>query len=76
MERNGLTPQQIVFSDKSLEKIIHNYTREAGELRNLEPGIGDVCRKAARKYLENKQGPIRINEGNLEKISWKKREFL
>ena len=51
IERNGLTPQQIVFSDKCLEKIIHNYTREAG-VRNLERRIGDVCRKAARKYLE------------------------
>ena len=29
-ERSGLTEEQIVFSDKSLEKIIHNYTREAG----------------------------------------------
>ncbi len=72
IERNGLTPQQIVFSDKCLEKIIHNYTREAG-VRNLERRIGDVCRKAARKYLEKKQGPIRINEGNLEKYLGKER---
>ena len=72
VERNGLTPHQIVFSDKCLEKIIHNYTREAG-VRNLERRIGDVCRKAARKYLEKKQGPIRINEGNLEKYLGKER---
>lgn len=72
VERNGFTPQQIVFSDKCLEKIIHNYTREAG-VRNLERRIGDVCRKAARKYLEKKQGPIRINEGNLEKYLGKER---
>lgn len=72
VERNGLTPQQIVFSDKCLKKIIHNYTREAG-VRNLERRIGDVCRKAARKYLEKKQGPIRINEGNLEKYLGKER---
>ena len=72
VERNGLTPQQIVFSDKCLEKIIHNYTREAG-VRNLERRIGDVCRKAARKYLEKKQGSIRINEGNLEKYLGKER---
>ena len=72
VERNGLTPQQIIFSDKCLEKIIQNYTREAG-VRNLERRIGDVCRKAARKYLEKKQGPIRINEGNLEKYLGKER---
>ena len=40
IERNGLTPQQIVFSDKCLEK---------------------------------KQGPIRVNEGNLEKYLGKER---
>ena len=55
-----------------LEKIIHNYTREAG-VRNLERRIGDVCRKAAREYLEKKQGPIRVNEGNLEKYLGKEK---
>ncbi|MFR6349833.1 MAG: endopeptidase La, partial [Enterocloster aldenensis] len=50
--RNGLKESQITFSDKSLEKIIHNYTREAG-VRNLERRVGDVCRKAARQFLEN-----------------------
>lgn len=39
--RNGLKESQITFSDKSLEKIIHNYTREAG-VRNLERRVGDV----------------------------------
>lgn len=65
MERNGLKKGQITFSDKSLEKIIHNYTREAG-VRNLERRIGDVCRKAARKYLEEKKETIKITESNLE----------
>ena len=73
IERNGLTPQQIVFSDKSLEKIIHNYTREAG-VRNLERRIGDVCRKAARGYLEDKKhSRIRITESNLEKYLGKEK---
>lgn len=72
-ERNGLTQEQIVFSDKSLEKIIHNYTREAG-VRNLERRIGDVCRKAARGYLEDKKhSRIRITEGNLEKYLGKEK---
>ena len=72
-ERSGLTEEQIVFSDKSLEKIIHNYTREAG-VRNLERRIGDVCRKAARGYLEDKKhGRIRITESNLEKYLGKEK---
>ena len=72
-ERSGLTEEQIVFSDKSLEKIIHNYTREAG-VRNLERRIGDVCRKAAKGYLEDKKhSRIRITESNLEKYLGKEK---
>ncbi len=71
-KRCGLGPQQLIFSDKALEKMIHNYTREAG-VRGLERRIGDVCRKSARKYLEGKETPIRITEGNLEKYLGKER---
>ena len=72
MERNGLKEGQITFSDKSLEKIIHNYTREAG-VRNLERRIGDVCRKAARQFLEYKKKSIKITESNLEKYLGKEK---
>lgn len=72
MERNGLKEGQISFSDKSLEKIIHNYTREAG-VRNLERRIGDVCRKAARQFLEDKKTSVRITETNLEKYLGKEK---
>ncbi len=52
LERSGLTEDQLAISDGALKKIIHNYTREAG-VRNLERRIGDICRKAAREYLES-----------------------
>lgn len=51
MERHGLTKKDLSVSEAALEKIIHNYTREAG-VRNLERRIGDICRKAAREILE------------------------
>ena len=72
MGRNGLKESQITFSDKSLEKIIHNYTQEAG-VRNLERRIGDVCRKAARQFLENDRKSIKITESNLEKYLGKEK---
>ena len=72
LEKNGLSKEQLTFSDKALEKIIHNYTREAG-VRNLERRIGDVCRKAAREFLENKRKVLRVTEGNLEKYLGKER---
>jgi ATP-dependent Lon protease len=48
----GLTSKHIQFSDKSIQKIISEYTRESG-VRNLEREIGSVIRKIARKYAEN-----------------------
>ncbi len=72
LERNGLTGGQVSFTDKSLMKMIHNYTREAG-VRNLERRIGDICRKAAREFLEDKKNSIRITENTLEKYLGKEK---
>ena len=66
LERNGLTSEELTISDKALEKIIHNYTREAG-VRNLERRIGEICRKAAREFLEKKRTAVRVTETSLEK---------
>ncbi len=66
LERNGLSKEKLVISDKALERMIHNYTREAG-VRGLERRIGEICRKAAREFLEKRKQLIRVNEGNLEK---------
>lgn len=66
MEKNGLAKEQLTITNTALEKIIHNYTREAG-VRNLERRIGDICRKAARELLEQNKKSIRVTEKNLEK---------
>ena len=61
---HGLTPQQISFSEGTIAKIIRDYTREAG-VRNLERNIANLCRKAARKIVQD-QGPvIKITAQNL-----------
>jgi ATP-dependent Lon protease len=51
IERNGLTPARIEFTDEALLEIIDGHTREAG-VRNLEREIGAVCRKVARDWAE------------------------
>lgn len=66
MEKNGLSKIQLTITNPALEKVIHNYTREAG-VRNLERRIGDICRKAARELLEQEKKSIRITDKNLEK---------
>ena len=72
MEKNGLSTKELSFSDHALEKIIHNYTREAG-VRNLERRIGDICRKAAREFLEDKRRVIKVTETSLEKYLGKEK---
>lgn len=72
IERNGLTDRMLSVTDKALEKIIHNYTREAG-VRNLERRIGEICRKAARQFLEKEKTSIRITESVLEKYLGKEK---
>lgn len=72
LEKNGLKPGLLSISDGAVRKIIHNYTREAG-VRNLERRIGDICRKAAREYLEHKKKEIKVTESNLEKYLGKEK---
>ncbi|HWE11497.1 MAG TPA: endopeptidase La [Solirubrobacteraceae bacterium] len=51
IERNGLTPSRIAFTDPAVRVIIADYTREAG-VRQLEREIGSVARKVARQVAE------------------------
>jgi ATP-dependent Lon protease len=66
MEESGLKEGDVAFTDKSLSKIIEEYTYEAG-VRNLEREIGKVCRKIARKKSEKKVYKSNITENLLEK---------
>jgi ATP-dependent Lon protease len=59
IDRNGLTPGRIAFTDAGLRTIIADYTREAG-VRQLEREIGSVCRKVARRVAEG-TAPRRVS---------------
>ncbi|KAI0478943.1 ATP-dependent protease La [Xylariaceae sp. FL0804] len=48
---NGLKEEQIKFDDAVVLKVIESYTREAG-VRQLERGIGSVCRAKAVEFVE------------------------
>lgn len=50
IEANGITKENIEFTDEGLQFLISHYTREAG-LRNLEREIGSVCRKVAKDVV-------------------------
>jgi len=52
MEQTGLSPKEIEFTDDGINGLVQYYTREAG-VRNLEREVGNVCRKVARKFVDN-----------------------
>jgi ATP-dependent Lon protease len=67
MEANGLTTDNIVFSEGALLTIIRQYTREAG-VRNVEREIASICRKVAREIVTNgNAGLIKISSKTVQK---------
>jgi ATP-dependent Lon protease len=67
LNENGITSDHLTVSDDAIETVIHDYTREAG-LRNLEREIATVCRKVARKVVEDRQTRMMIEKSNLGEL--------
>lgn len=69
LERNGLKAKSLVLEDAVLQRLIEEYTREAG-VRNLEREIGKLTRKIARQYLESERAddffPYQLGTDELE----------
>jgi len=53
MESHGLKVGDLTVSDDAVYSLIRNYTRESG-VRNLERMMATLCRKAAKKIVEQK----------------------
>lgn len=64
VKEHGLQDRHMVFSEGTLQKIIRCYTREAG-VRSLERNIAMLCRKTARRIVQNKQESVKITAQNL-----------
>jgi ATP-dependent Lon protease len=67
IRENGITPEQIEFSDDSVRHIVRHYTREAG-VRKLEQVIGTVCRKQARRVVEGKKEKLAVTKDILKEF--------
>jgi ATP-dependent Lon protease len=59
VKNNGLTPEQVEFTEPAIRNVIRGYTREAG-VRNLEREIGSLCRKIARRRAEGDESKITV----------------
>jgi ATP-dependent Lon protease len=66
IKENGLKTRSVSINSGARQKIILEYTSEAG-LRNLERTIGAICRKVARKIAEGEKKPFAITKSSLPK---------
>jgi ATP-dependent Lon protease len=74
LRENALQPKEIEFTEGALQRIIRDYTREAG-VRNLERQIGSVCRKVITKIAEGHTETIVVIEDDVSKYLGKPRFF-
>src|SRR2546429_689232 len=68
LKETGLQMERASIADGALERLIGEYTREAG-VRQLEREIQGVLRKAALEVVEGRAATIKITAKNLEKFA-------
>ncbi|MFQ6002971.1 MAG: endopeptidase La, partial [Candidatus Zixiibacteriota bacterium] len=60
LAEHGLKQSQVIFRTEAIQKIIRDYTREAG-LRNLEREIASICRRVAKDVAKGKAGKVTVS---------------
>ena len=66
MKKHGLSENQLIVDDETLDAIISGYTREAG-VRRLEQVLAKLCRKAA-KHIADGGESLTATKENLEEL--------
>ncbi len=74
IEENGLKENPITFKREAIQKIIREYTHEAG-VRNLEREIAAICRKVARELTQGKEKRDLIEGQTVEEFLGPQRIF-
>ncbi|MDD3168989.1 MAG: endopeptidase La [Eubacteriales bacterium] len=72
VKEHGLKDENITISESTIRSIINYYTRESG-VRNLERELANLCRKVARKIVEEDATRFRVTAANIETYLGKKR---
>lgn len=67
LSEHGVKKSQLQFSKDIIEKIIEDYTREAG-VRTLEKNIATTIRKNVKYIVEGEKYAIKIGTSDLQKI--------
>lgn len=67
LKEHGLSKDKVDIQESTIQKLIREYTREAG-VRNLERQVGNLCRKAARLIVTGKNELVTITPDNLSEF--------
>ena len=65
LKRHGLNKRMLKITDAALSDVIDCYTRESG-VRNLEREIAAICRKAAKRIVEEGVARITVDAEDLK----------
>ncbi|OGR63096.1 MAG: endopeptidase La [Elusimicrobia bacterium GWB2_63_22] len=64
LKDHGLKEGSLKIDDKGIDAVIRGYTREAG-VRNLNRELAAMCRRAARRIVEEKLSVVKVTPDNL-----------
>jgi len=67
VDRHGLSSRNLSVTLPVWQRVVANYTREAG-VRGLDKVIGRLCRKVARQVAAGKKGPGRLSLAEMEQL--------
>lgn len=68
LKKHGLKKSQLRVTDDAIREIISCYTRESG-VRNLERAFGEICRKAAMRFVSQEApGKLTVTGTNLDEF--------
>src|SRR5437773_2379212 len=67
LSQTGLTVDQVVFPDETVQRIISRYTREAG-VRELERRLGQSARKIAKRFAEGQIQTVTVRPEDLPEM--------
>ncbi len=67
LKEHGLDKERVILDDAALDRVIEEYTREAG-VRGLERELASLVRKAAARIVRGEAGPVSVDAGNLQQI--------
>jgi ATP-dependent Lon protease len=74
-ERNGLREDEVAIADDALERVVTEYTREAG-VRQLERELGTILRKIATNIASEKvEPPVEIGPAEVREALGRQRIF-